>query len=98
MLGRMDGEQIVQIPNDVVRAFFYTHLRDLDAGFPDAQFATHAESVKQDSVDGVRDWWLSEHPEDESVLVRFETSLGDVEVALYPARAPISAANFLARE
>ena len=30
------------------------------------------------------------------VRVVFETSLGDVEIAVYPARAPISASNFLA--
>ena len=47
-------------------------------------------------MEPLRAWWLDAHPEDETVLVRFETSLGDVDVALYPDRAPVSAANFLA--
>ncbi len=96
MLGLIDGTLIVQIQNDFVRAFFDTHLRGLDAGFPDEQFEMHAAAVERDSVADVRAWWLAAHPEDETVLIRFETSLGDVEVALYPARAPVSVANFLA--
>ena len=36
------------------------------------------------------------HPEEEPVRVILETSFGDVEIAIYPKNAPISAANFLA--
>jgi len=34
-------------------------------------------------------------PEEETVPVVFETALGEIEVALYPGRAPLSAAHFL---
>ena len=39
---------------------------------------------------------VGEYPGDETVRVILETSFGDVEIALYPKQAPISAANFLA--
>jgi predicted dienelactone hydrolase/cyclophilin family peptidyl-prolyl cis-trans isomerase len=96
MLGPIDGARMVQIQNDFVRAFFDTHLIGNDVGFPSAQFELHQADVAEDSVHAVREWWLATHSEDETVLVRFQTNLGDVEVALYPARAPISVANFLA--
>lgn len=96
LFGPIDGGRIVQIQNDFVRGFFDTHLLGRDVGFPDAQLATHAEDVLEDSVADVREWWLDANPEDETVRVRFETSLGDVDVALYPNRAPLSVANFLA--
>jgi peptidyl-prolyl cis-trans isomerase A (cyclophilin A) len=38
----------------------------------------------------------NEQPDDEAVHVRFETELGAIDVLLYPNRAPISTANFLA--
>lgn len=38
----------------------------------------------------------AEREADVTVRVVFETVLGDVEIAVYPSRAPISAANFLA--
>ncbi len=96
MLGPIDGDRMVQIQNDFVRAFFDTYLKNEPVGFPSAQFEQYQEHVARDSVEAVREWWLAKHPEDETVLVRFETSLGDVEVALYPVRAPVSVANFLA--
>ena len=96
MLGPIDGERIVRIQNDFVRGFFDTHLRSMDLNFPAAQFSAYDDWVENDPIHALREWWLSGHPEDETVLVRFETTLGEIDVALYPARAPLSTANFLA--
>jgi predicted dienelactone hydrolase/cyclophilin family peptidyl-prolyl cis-trans isomerase len=101
LLGAVDGETMVQIQNDFVRGFFDSYLKgDGPAGagpiFPAAQFAAYSNQVSREPVDGVREWWLEAHPEDRVVRVIFETSMGDVEVALYPERAPVSVANFLA--
>ncbi len=96
MLGPIDGELIVAIQNEFVLAFFDTHLKGESVGFPEAQFAAREGQVQRDRVDDVRSWWLAANPEDETVLVRLETELGDVDVAIYPNRAPVSAANFLA--
>jgi cyclophilin family peptidyl-prolyl cis-trans isomerase len=96
LLGPIDGERMIRIQNDFVRAFFDTHLKGEDLGFPGNQFALHEGWVSPDPVDGVRAWWLDAHPEDRTERVRIETSLGDVDVALYPERAPVSTANFLA--
>jgi len=95
MLGEIDADAMIRIQNDFVRGFFDTHLKGLDADFPEAQFARHQKWVRRDEVSGVREWWLSGHPEDQAVRVVFETSRGEVEFALYPQRAPISVANFL---
>ncbi len=95
LLGAIDAGAVIQIQNDFVLGFFDTYLRDLAVDFPNAQFREHADWVERDEVHDVRDWWLTSHPEDQTVRIVLETRMGDVEIALYPERAPISAANFL---
>lgn len=96
LLGPIDASAVLQVQNDVVRGFLDTHLRQREVGFPQAQLAQHAEQLTREHIDEVRNWWLSEFPEDSSVRVVLETTLGDIELALYPRRAPLSVANFLA--
>ena len=93
--GTVDADAMLQIQNDFVRGFFDTHIRGLEVDFPDAQFAQHPDWVEPDDMNPVREWWLSENPQDETVRVVLETSEGDIEVVVYPGRAPISAGNFL---
>lgn len=95
-LGGADPNVVVQAQNDFVLGFFDTYLRGIDAGFPDAQFAAYAGFAERNETHNVRDWWLAKHPEDIVERVVLEFDQGDVELALYPARAPISVANFLA--
>ncbi len=95
LLGPIDADAMIAIQNDFVLAFFDRYLRGRDSGFPAAQFAQHDRWVEPDSVDGLREWWLAEHPEDRTVQVLFETDFGEVEMAIYPERAPVSAQNFL---
>ncbi|MEM7100038.1 MAG: peptidylprolyl isomerase [Pseudomonadota bacterium] len=94
-LGPIDGHLMVQIQNDLVRAFFDTHLRGMGAGFPEAQIAKFEGQIERDQVDDVREWWTQAQPLDKTLQVRFETSKGNIEVAVYPERAPISVQNFL---
>lgn len=94
LFGSIDSGEMIRIQNDFVLGFFDTHLRGADVGFPAAQFARHP-MVEEDDTGGVREWWLATHPEDETLRVVLETGLGEVELALYPERAPLSVANFL---
>ncbi len=96
VLGSIDAHDMIQIQNDFVRGFFDTHIRGMDVNFPDAQFTRHQAWVERDNLAEMRLWWLSENPRDKTVQVVLETSMGDIELALYPQRAPISVANFLA--
>ena len=76
--------------------FFDRYLRDFDSAFPDPEFAKHAEHVQPDTLDDLREWWLEANPMDRTVQVVLETSAGEIEIALYPERAPLSVAQFLA--
>ena len=96
LFGSIAADTIIQAQNDFVRGFFDRHLRGFDNDFPGAEFARYANDVRPDRVDDLREWWLLANPMDRTVQVVLETSQGDIEVALYPERAPLSAAQFLA--
>ena len=96
LFGSIAADTIIQAQNDFVRGFFDRHLRGLANDFPGAEFARYANDVGPDRVDDLRAWWLAANPMDRTVQVVLETSQGDIEVALYPERAPLSAAQFLA--
>ncbi len=96
LFGGIAAETIIGAQNDFVHGFFDRYLRGLDNGFPDAEFARYAGAVRPDRLDDLRAWWLAANPLDRTVRVVLETSLGDIEVALYPERAPLSAGQFLA--
>lgn len=96
LFGSIDADAIIQIQNDFVRGFFDKHVRGLDTAFPKAEFAKYSEHVQPDSLDDLRQWWLEDNPIDRTIQVVFDTSAGEIEVALYPERAPLSVAQFLA--
>ncbi len=96
LFGSIAADTIIGAQNDFVRGFFDKYLRGLDNGFPDEEFARYSGDVGPDRVDDLREWWLAANPRDRTVQVVLETSLGDIEIALYPERAPLSAAQFLA--
>ncbi len=95
LLGGIDAEAMLTIQNDFVLGFLDRYVRRLDNDFPSAELARHGDSVSPQDVTPVRDWWLEEHPEDLTVTVRMRTSLGDIDIAVYPERAPVSAGQFL---
>ena len=96
VLGAIDGERMLAIQNDLVRGFFDRHVRGIENSYPDSALAEHAQWTRQEDMTAVRESWLAAHPEDTTVRVMLETDKGDIEVAVYPERAPISAGNFLA--
>ena len=96
LFGSIEADTIIQAQNDVVRGFFDRHLRGLDNDFPGAEFARFLDDVRPDRIDDLREWWLAANPMDRTVQVVLATSQGDIEVALYPERAPLSVAQFLA--
>lgn len=95
LFGAIDGEAMIQIQNEFVRAFFDTYLLGRDVGFPQVQYAKYRQWVEPTDISDVRDWWLAAHPEDVTQQVVLETELGDIELALYPQRAPLAAKQFL---
>ena len=96
LFGSIDAGAIIGIQNDFVRGFFDRYLRGVENGFPDAEYARYSGDVRPDRSDDLREWWLAANPVDRTVQVVLETSLGDLEIALYPERAPLSTAQFLA--
>ena len=96
LYGDIPGEEILTIQNDFVLGFFDKYVRGITNEFPGAEFAKHSPRVEVDDLTPLRAWWVSEHPEDTTMRVIIETSMGEIELALYPERAPISAANFAA--
>ena len=96
LFGSIDPDRIIQIQNDFVRGFFDKHLRGVQNGFPTEQFEQHAEHVMPDHIDDLREWWLAANPINRTLQVVLETPLGEIEIALYPERAPVSTAQFLA--
>jgi peptidyl-prolyl cis-trans isomerase A (cyclophilin A) len=86
---------MIQIQNDFVLGFFDTHVRIKENNFPEAQFDRHKAWVQRQDMTALREDWLKSNPDDQTVQVMLETSAGEIEVALYPKRAPISVANFL---
>ena len=95
LFGSIDADTIIGAQNDFVRSFFDRHLRGLDNGFPEHEYVRYASQVRPDRVDDLREWWLAANPMDRTVQVVLETSMGEIEIALYPERAPLSAAQFL---
>ena len=96
LLGSIVPDAILGIQNDFVRGFFDKHLRGLASDFPAPQFAKHGAWAIPYDIAPLRAWWLERKPDDQTLRVVLETALGEVEIALYPERAPISAGNFLA--
>lgn len=97
LLGSIEGGAMLSIQNDLVRGFFDRYLRETNEDFRATAFATHAEHIEEyDVSEELREDWLSRNPKDKTVRVIMETELGNIELAIYPERAPISAANFLA--
>ena len=96
LVGSIAPAVMLPIQNDFVRGFFDKHLLGVDNDFPTEQYRRYAAWVEADETVDVRDWWLTKHPEDITEQVVLETDLGDIEIALYPVRAPLAVANFLA--
>ncbi|HKX55699.1 MAG TPA: peptidylprolyl isomerase, partial [Xanthomonadales bacterium] len=96
VFGSIDSADMLQIQNDFVLGFFDTYVRRYQTQFPQAQFARHQAWVERQDLAPLRQDWLNSHPEDQTIQVIFETTAGDIEVALYPQRAPLTVANFLA--
>ncbi len=96
LFGSINALAMIRIQNELVRGFFDTHLLGLDVGFPEKQYGQLADWVQPAKIDDVRNWWLESHPRDSVERVVLETHLGNIEVALYPERAPLAVANFLA--
>lgn len=98
ILGALEASTILSIQRDFTLGFFDRHLRNVANDFP-RNILSHYESIvlRDDSAKSINQWWLQEHPEDETLSVIFETSLGEVEFVLYPQRAPLLVAEFLAK-
>ena len=96
LAGGVDGSKMIQMQNDLVLGFFDKYLRGENTEFAGEYYETYSDTLEPMPIGEVREWWLASHPEDESVRVVIETELGDVELALYPQRAPAAVDHFLA--
>ncbi len=95
LFGPLDGRLVNQVQNDVVRSFLDKYLRAADIDYPAALARQYDPWVAPQDLTELRKWWLKEHPEDATVRIVLKTAQGDIELALYPERAPRAVARFL---
>ena len=93
--GRLDGRLVNRIHNDVVRSFLDKYLRGADGDYPASLVRKYDPWLARHDLTELREWWLKEHPEDTTVRVVLKTAQADIELALYPERAPRAVARFL---
>ena len=96
LAGGVDGSKMIQLQSDLVLDFFDKYLRGENVDFPGDYYETYKDTLEPMPIDEVREWWLGAHPKDVAVRVVIETELGNIEIALYPQRAPLAVAQFLA--
>ena len=95
LFGPLEGRLVNRIHNDVVRSFLDKYLRGADIDYPAALAQKYEPWVAPQNLTELRQWWLKEHPEDATIRVVLKTAQGDIELALYPERAPRAVARFL---
>ena len=95
LFGPLDGREVNRMHNDVVRSFLDKYLRGTDIDYPAALARQYDPWVAPQDLTELREWWLKEHPEDATVQVVLKTAQADIELALYPERAPRAVARFL---
>lgn len=69
LLGSAPAEVMLGAQNDFVRGFFDRHLRGLDNGFPQAEYASYDGHVLRYDNSALRAWWQAQ-PEDLRTKVR----------------------------
>lgn len=93
--GALDPKTTLAFQNDFVRGFFDKHLKNIDNLFPEPQLEAYEAIAVISDTTPLREWWTNAHPEDDIVRVVLETARGNIVLALYPKRAPVSVTNFL---
>ena len=93
--GRLDGRLVNRMHNDVVRSFLDKYLRGADVDYPAPLARKYEPWLAIHDLRELREWWVKEHPQDATVRVILKTALADIELALYPERAPRAVARFL---
>ena len=95
LFGPLEGRLVSRIHNDVVRSFLDKYLRGADVDYPAALARQYDPWVAPQDLTELRQWWLKEHPQDATIRVVLKTAQADIDLALYPERAPRSVARFL---
>ena len=95
LFGPLDGQLVNRIQNDVIRSFLDKYLRGTAVEYPASLARQYEPWVAPQDLTELREWWLKEHPEDATVRVVLKTAQTDIELALYPERAPRAVARFL---
>ena len=95
LFGRLDGRLVNRMHNDVVRSFLDKYLLGADVDYPASLARQYEPWLAIHDLTELREWWGKEHPEDATVRVVLKTAQKDVELALYPERAPRAVARFL---
>ena len=93
--GRLDGRLVNRLANDVIRSFLDKYLRGADGDYPASLARKYEPWLARHDLTELREWWLKEHPEDTTVRVVLRTAQADIELALYPERAPRAVGRFL---
>jgi len=97
LVGSIEAEHLIQIQNDFVLGFLDKHFLNKQNEFPKVAYAKHAPRVEKNDISDIREWWLESYPKNVTERVVIKTSIGEIELALYPERAPVAVNNFLAQ-
>ena len=95
LFGPLDGRLVNRMHNDVVRSFLDKYLLGADIDYPASLARKYNPWVVPQDLTKLREWWVKEHPKDATVRVVLKTAQDDIELALYPERAPRAVAHFL---
>ena len=93
--GRLDGRLVNRMHNDIVRSFLDKYLRGTDVDYPAPLARQYEPWLAIHDLTELREWWVKEHPEDTTIRVVLKTTQTDIELALYPERAPRAVGRFL---
>ena len=93
--GRLDGRLVNRMHNDIVRSFLDKYLRGADVAYPAPLARQYEPWLAIHDLTELREWWVKEHPEDATIRVVLKTTQTDIELALYPERAPRAVGRFL---
>ncbi len=93
--GSADDDRHLALLNEAVGQFLDRHMLGQQIDYPDRVVEEFEGMILERDLSVVRDWWVETNPRDRTVGVVLTTEFGDIELQLYPERAPESVANFL---
>jgi len=95
LFGSIDGREMIDVVNASVLAFFDHHLLEVPNDFPSKLYQQYQDQLIPQGLAPIREWWVSENPEDQATLVQLEADMGPMLISLYSEKEPEAVEAFL---